>query len=65
MIALGFGSGILGLVGLIVAILVIYDIWTNQRKMSTAMKVVWTILSLVLGINIIVGIVYYFLVYKK
>ncbi len=51
-------NNILGIVALICAIWVIYDVWTKQ-KMGTGMKVVWTILALVF--NIITAIIYYFM----
>tara|TARA_Y100000310_G_scaffold199260_1_gene199258 strand:+ start:1669 stop:1848 length:180 start_codon:yes stop_codon:yes gene_type:complete len=54
---------ILGLLGLILAIWVIYDVLVNQQAMSTGMKVLWIILALIF--NIITAIVYYFVVKKK
>jgi prolipoprotein diacylglyceryltransferase len=57
------GYSILGLIGLIVAILVIYDVLANQKRMSVGMKVLWIVLAV--PFSIITGIVYYFLVYKK
>ncbi|GEM_PF-1924961 len=58
-----FGSSIVGLIALIIAVLVIYDIFANQKRMSTGMKILWTILALIF--SVITGIVYYFVVYKK
>lgn len=58
-----FGSSIVGLIALIIAVLVIYDVFANQKRMSTGMKILWTILAIFF--NIITGIVYYFVVYKK
>ncbi len=58
-----FEYGILGLIALVFAILVIYDVLANQKRMDTGMKVLWIILALVF--SIITGIVYYFVVYKK
>lgn len=56
-------ESILGIVALVFAILVIYDVFANQKKMSTGMKVLWTVLALLF--SIVTGIVYYFIVYKK
>lgn len=58
------GGSIIGIIALILAILVIYDVFANQRKMSTGMKILWTVLAL-MPFNIITAIVYYFVVYNK
>jgi len=55
-----FGS-ILGLIALICAVLVIYDVFAKNKKLSDGMKILWTILALLF--SIITAIVYYF-VYK-
>jgi len=55
-----FGS-IFGLIALICAIWVIYDVFAKNRKLSDGMKIAWTVLAIVF--NIITAIVYY-LVYK-
>lgn len=52
-----FGGPILYVVGLLCAIWVIYDVWAKNRKDSTGMKVVWTVLAVIL--SIITAIVYY------
>jgi hypothetical protein len=52
-----------GLVGLAAMIWVIYDVFANQKKLSTGMKVMWTVLAVLF--SIITAIVYYFVVYKK
>ena len=49
---------IIGIVALICAIWVIYDVWANQKKMSDGKKVLWTILALVF--SILTAIIYYF-----
>jgi hypothetical protein len=51
------------LVGLAAMIWVIYDVFANQKKLSTGMKVMWTVLAVLF--SIITAIVYYFVVYKK
>ena len=49
---------IIGIVALICAIWVIYDVWANQKKMSGGTKVLWTILALIF--SILTAIIYYF-----
>lgn len=51
-------GGLLGIIALVCAVWVIYDTWAVNRKDSTGMKIVWTILALVF--SIITAIVYYF-----
>lgn len=51
-------GGLVGLIGLICAIWVIYDVWAKQRGMDTVMKIVWTIAALLF--SIITAIIYYF-----
>ena len=58
--ALGFG--LLGLVALLCAILVIYDVFTNQKKMSSGHKVLWTVCAVLF--SIVTAIVYYLVVKK-
>jgi len=53
---------LLWILGVICAIWVIYDVFANNKRLSTGMKILWTILALVF--SIITAIVYYF-VYKK
>ncbi len=55
-----FGS-FLGVVALLLAIWVIYDVLAVNKKLSTGLKVLWIVLALFF--NIITAIVY-FLVYK-
>jgi hypothetical protein len=52
-----------GVIGLVAMIWVIYDVFANQKKLSTGMKVLWTVLAVLF--SIITAIVYYFVVYKK
>lgn len=49
---------IIGIIALICAIWVIYDVWINQKKMSFGSKLLWTIFAIFF--NIITAIVYYF-----
>ena len=54
-------GGLLGVVALLCAVWVIYDVFTQNKKLSTELKVLWTVLALIF--NIITAIIY-FLVYK-
>lgn len=49
---------IIGLISLVCAIWVIFDVWTNKKKMKQSMKIVWTVLAVFFGI--ITAAVYYF-----
>jgi hypothetical protein len=57
-----FGT-ISGLIGLAAMVWVIYDVFTNQKMLSTGMKVMWTVLAVLF--SFITAIVYYFVVYRK
>lgn len=59
---LSYVSGILGVLGLICAIWVIYDVFAKNKGLSDGMKILWTVLALFF--SIITAIVYYF-IYKK
>jgi len=50
---------IIGLISLVCAIWVIFDVWTNKKKMKQSMKIVWTVLAVFFGI--ITAVVYYFI----
>lgn len=52
---------VIGIVALICAIWVIYDVFTNNKKLKIEMKVIWTIAAILL--SILTAIVYFF-VYK-
>jgi uncharacterized membrane protein len=54
---------LLGIVALICAIWVIYDVLANNKGLSTGMKVVWIICALLF--SIITAIVYYLVEKKK
>ena len=54
---------ILGIVALICAIWVIYDVLVNNKGLSTGIKVVWIICALLF--SIITAIVYYLVEKKK
>ncbi|WP_258104625.1 PLDc N-terminal domain-containing protein [Marinoscillum sp. MHG1-6] len=51
-------NSLLGIIALLCAIWVIYDVWTKQKKMSDGSKILWTICAVIF--NIITAIVYYF-----
>jgi len=53
---------ILSIIALVCAIWVIYDVFTQNKKLSTGMKVLWTVLAIMF--SVISAIVYYFM-YKK
>jgi len=55
-------ENILFVVGVLCAVWVIYDVFAKNRKLSTGMKVLWTVLAVFF--SIITAIVYYF-VYKN
>lgn len=52
-------NNLLGLIALVCAIWVIYDVFAVNKKLSTTAKVVWTICALFF--SIITAIVYYFM----
>jgi len=54
---MAFGNSLIGIVGLICAIWVIYDVWTSNKKKKTEIKVLWTIAAIIF--SIITAIVYY------
>ena len=50
-------NNIIGIIALLCAIWVIYEVWAKQ-KMSTGSKIIWTVCALIF--NIITAIVFYF-----
>lgn len=48
----------IGLIALICAIWVIYDVWTKNRSLSGGAKILWTVLAIFF--SIITAIAYYF-----
>lgn len=55
-------KGFLYLIGVIAAIWVIYDVWTQNHKLNETNKILWTIFALFF--NIIAAVIY-FLVHKR
>ncbi len=51
-----FGT-MLGMIALIVAILVIYDVLVNNKRLSDGMKIFWIILAVFF--SIVTGVIYY------
>jgi len=49
----------IGLIGLLCAVWVIYDVFAVQRGMKTGEKIVWTILAILF--SVLTAIVYYFM----
>ncbi|MGY4884065.1 MAG: PLDc N-terminal domain-containing protein [Nanobdellota archaeon] len=54
----GIWSTIVTIVIVLCAVWVIYDVWANNRKLSTLAKIIWTVLAVIL--SVITAIVYYF-----
>lgn len=50
---------VIGILAIIAAVWVIYEVFTNNKKLKIEMKVLWTVLAIVF--NIITAIVYYFM----
>lgn len=59
---LGGGGGIVGVIALICAVWVIYDVLIVQRRMPDLHKILWVIAALIF--NILTAVVY-FLIVKK
>lgn len=59
---MGLFGNLLWAVGLICAVWVIYDVFTNNKKLSVEKKVIWTVFAILF--SVITAIVYYF-VYRK
>ena len=55
---MGMGTNVGGLIALACAVWVIYDVWAVNKKLSSNMKIVWTVFAVFF--NIITAIVYYF-----
>lgn len=51
-------GNVFGLIALVCAIWVIYDVWAKNKSATTGIKVVWTIAALFF--SIITAIIYYF-----
>lgn len=51
-------GGAIGLVALLLALWVIYDVWVKHKRWSTERKVLWTVFAVLF--NIITAIVYFF-----
>lgn len=60
---MGLGGTLGGIVMLLCAIWVIYDIVTAQKKMDKTHKLIWIICAILF--NVITAIVYYFVVKSK
>ena len=54
---LGIFSGVIGLIALVCAILVIYDVLANNKRLSDGMKVLWIVLAVIF--SILTAIIYY------
>lgn len=56
----GFGGGIVGLIGVLLFIWVVFDVFTKQKRMKDLHKILWILGSFVFAI--IVPIIYFFVV---
>jgi len=56
-------GGVIGIIALVCAIWVIYDVLVKNKGLSTAMKIVWIVCAILF--SIITAIVYYFIGRKK
>jgi hypothetical protein len=60
---MAFGFGFFGIIALICAVWVIYDVFTVQKRMKDVNKLIWVIAAI--AFSVITAIVYYFMVKKK
>jgi len=60
-----FGNfgGIIGIIALVCAVWVIYDVLVNNKKLSEGMKVLWIVCALLF--SIITAIIYYLISRNK
>jgi hypothetical protein len=49
---------LIGILGIVCAVWVIYDVWAKQKSMSGGEKIIWTIFAILF--SIITAVVYYF-----
>jgi prolipoprotein diacylglyceryltransferase len=59
----GLYGGVIGLIALVCAVWVIYDVLVKQKGMDDTKKLIWIICAIVF--SIITAIVYYLVVKKK
>ncbi|MEQ8714395.1 MAG: PLDc N-terminal domain-containing protein [Cyclobacteriaceae bacterium] len=52
-------NNIMYIVALVAAVWVLYEVWTQQKGMSTGSKIIWSICALLF--SIITAIVYFFM----
>ncbi len=58
---MNFGISIVGIISLAAAIWVIYDVITNNKQISSGVRILWIVFAIVFSI---ITAVVYFLVYK-
>ena len=56
------GVTIIGVLALLCAVWVIYDVFVHQKKMDNTKKVIWVVCGILF--SVITAIVYYFIVKK-
>ena len=59
----GIYGGVVGLIALVCAVWVIYEVLVNQKSMDSTKKLIWIICAVLF--SIITAIVYYLVVKKK
>jgi hypothetical protein len=55
-------GALIGIIALVCAVWVIYDVFANNRRLSDGLKIVWTVCAILF--SILTAIIYY-LVYKR
>ncbi|MCX6750082.1 MAG: PLDc N-terminal domain-containing protein [Candidatus Pacearchaeota archaeon] len=53
----GTWGAVIGIVAIICAVWVIYDVWTKNKRLSDTAKIVWTVFAILL--SILTAIVYW------
>ena len=52
--------GLFWIIGILCAVWVIFDVFTNQKRMKKELKILWTVLAIFF--SVITAIIYYFIV---
>ena len=60
---MAFFGGLVGILAVICAVWVIYEVVTKQKKWKDSKKIIWIVCAVLF--NIVTAIVYYFVEYKK
>ena len=54
MLGFNMGTGLAGIIALVLVIWVIYDVLANNRRASTVMKIVWIVCAIVFSWTVVV-----------